>query len=741
MKGKIHLSIVLLTFIIGFNINTFGYRSLTLIGESGNLNTANQSYKQIFKLGGKVEDITNSNNPIPVNSVIISIWSINYQHLEETIYTNESGEFEFERSQGWSGHIIAEKDGYNQFEPQVYDIHNIQNDTLSLDFTCLIQMYEISGKAYERESVGIEFVTIYFVPEIGDTMNTLTNDQGNYLIQLPVGWSGTSYAWKFGYEFDTIYSYDAISESLPDQDFIGNKLFYEISGYITDSLSGGGISSVLIKHNNNILATTSVNGYYSFTSEFGWQGVITPEKYGYLFNPEKIQYDSLTGDLFNQNFTAILKSYKISGKVNKDGVGVDSVKLDFRTTDTLIDNLYFYSNYESSTNDTGYYEITLYHGWQGTITPSKYLHSFTPTERLVSQPLFNNLLQQNFSTTLSEALSVLLEDMEICYGQEAILDPDVSGGSGSYSYIWMMNNSIIGNDPLLTVSPSLTTSYILTVDDGIVSISDTAVVHVNPLPQQAQVFQKEPDICNNQQGARFSTTFLPDHDYLWSIVPAHTGILYADSKGACIVNWNAAATESSKLILKVRNQHDCETQSEHEIVFSAGIAPQLEIIRKGNSNLLFCDSLANATYTWGFSPRNDLMIDNVIETGIKHYCYFNNFNTAINYYWVELETENACKTRIYYNLGVGVVVQKKPGVIVHPVPFNDFLDIHFPEATTGMLNITLSDMVGRTVLNTMIHNNGSISHRLETNMIKPGIYVLFIFSDSNFSYSRKVIKY
>ena len=694
--------------------------------------------KNTFTISGIVID--QDYNPIPD-------WEIVIENIDsstfETIYTQNDGSYQLSKPEGWNGIIEPISEAYHNWNPSLRVYSGLSEDWYNQDFQGEILKFAISGTITTADGSPMPDVSVKFITNDTIQLVVQSNQDGFYnsTAIFPYGWTGKWEPDFYGYSFYPIeHDVHYLVSDLTEKDFTGTKLYYQISGRVKDTVLDQYIEGVIIKTGPTIVDTTDYNGFFTFNKDFGDTFTITPDHNSYDFDPQNITINSISGNFPDQKFNASLKSYKVSGKVTKDGLGVDSVKLTFNTNVNLVDYLYFHEQYEVYTNDTGYYEYALYHGWRGTITPSKYLHGFAPSFYNISEPLITNITRV-FSAELNAALEVSLVDIGICFGEEATLSPVASGGSGNYFYSWAINDSIIGNDSILIVSPEITTSYIIIIDDGTISTSDTATVFVHPLPEQAQVIQKEPIICNNQQGTRFSTAILAGHTYHWEIIPGYAGILFADNKGACIVHWNAAA-ENTKLILEVRNEFNCETLSEHEIVFSAGTAPQAEIFRKGNSNLLYCDSLANTTYTWGFSPKDSLMADNVVETGTKHYCYFNNFNTAVNFYWVELKTENACKTRVYYNLDVvGIVVQEKPNVIVRPVPFDDFLEIQIPEANNDMLSITLNDMMGRTILSDKLQNNGSKFHRLETNMVKPGVYILLISSNNDFSYARKVIKF
>jgi len=84
------------------------------------------------------------------------------------------------------------------------------------------------------------------------------------------------------------------------------------------------------------------------------------------------------------------------------------------------------------------------------------------------------------------ALSVIaLQNATICEGESSSLSASANGGNGTYTYVWTdQNGTVVGSGTNITVSPSVTTTYTVTVDDGctIPSASDDVTITVNPIP-------------------------------------------------------------------------------------------------------------------------------------------------------------------------------------------------------------------------------------------------------------------
>lgn len=76
-----------------------------------------------------------------------------------------------------------------------------------------------------------------------------------------------------------------------------------ISGYVKTS-EGVGISGVTM--GGDSCTSTDANGYYSCTVSSGWSGTITPSKGGYSFSPPSRDYNNVTINQTNQDYTGSL---------------------------------------------------------------------------------------------------------------------------------------------------------------------------------------------------------------------------------------------------------------------------------------------------------------------------------------------------------------------------------------------------------------------------------------------------
>ncbi len=131
-----------------------------------------------------------------------------------------------------------------------------------------------------------------------------------------------------------------------------------------------GVGGVTLTTNDSTPKTTTSNsnGDYSIIVDTDglWNGNITPSKDGYTFTPTQRSYVETAGAT-NQNYSAKLNNYSITGNAGTGGVTLSWFEgRDQKTVTSKSD---------------GTYNVTVPHGWSGTITPSKTGFTFNPVNK------------------------------------------------------------------------------------------------------------------------------------------------------------------------------------------------------------------------------------------------------------------------------------------------------------------------------------------------------------------------
>jgi|GEM_PF-6189903 len=136
-----------------------------------------------------------------------------------------------------------------------------------------------------------------------------------------------------------------------------------ISGNVFHTSTGGIEGVRLLGFPDDVY--TDVNGDYVAAVPEGWNGTIQPDHSAYDFLPSDASFNNVTTDQ-NQDFRGILKRYDITGYIySSTGMPVEDVELTgFPGTVT--------------TDQSGTFQVTVDHGFSGTIIPVKIGYNFTP---------------------------------------------------------------------------------------------------------------------------------------------------------------------------------------------------------------------------------------------------------------------------------------------------------------------------------------------------------------------------
>jgi lysophospholipase L1-like esterase len=174
-----------------------------------------------------------------------------------------------------------------------------------------------------------------------------------------------------------------------------NPTTVAISGDVKSD-KGDNLSSITISFSNDGGSTTTdLSGHYSHNVPFGWSGIATPSKIGYTFSPSHRTYANLVADQTNQDYTASLLTFVISGRViritnSENGEDIEGV------SDVTI--LGMPGN--PITDESGNYSVTVEYGWTGSGVPFKEHYTFSPSTRSYS-PVTSDMTEQNFTALRS----------------------------------------------------------------------------------------------------------------------------------------------------------------------------------------------------------------------------------------------------------------------------------------------------------------------------------------------------
>lgn len=179
----------------------------------------------------------------------------------------------------------------------------------------------------------------------------------------------------------------------------------------------------------------------------------------------------------------------------------------------------------------------------------------------------------------------------ICLGDSTTLNVNVSGGSGTNTFSWSNDDGFSSNTPQISVSPTKTTNYYVTVNSGAQSSKDTMTIIVNPLP--IAYAGKDTTIVKGQQ-VHFTAT--GGDSYLWNTGDNTASITNtpANTKTYTVTVTNLAGCSSTAFVKATVSVLSVTIVANLPQKVCSGSKIQLDAITYGN--------IGAVTYAWGSAP-------------------------------------------------------------------------------------------------------------------------------------------
>lgn len=298
-----------------------------------------------------------------ISGSIPGLSGVTMKGLPNNPVTDENGNYSDTVPFAWRGTVTPVKAGYT-FEPVNRPYPKVTSDQSNQDYTATLKTFIISGTT-RMEGVVME----------GLPGNPITGSDGTYRAIVDYDWSGTVRPTKVGYIFTpTSKPYSAVTRNQMNQDYRGTLITFTISG------SAGAEGVVMNGLPGN--PTTGRNGIYSATVEYGWSGTVRPTKNGYTFEPAELTHSDLISTQANQDYTANVMTFTISGTAGMDGVEMKGLPGAAVFTDV-----------------SGYYSTSIDYDWSGTVTPVKAGWTFKPATMNYTK-LTSERTNQDYSATM-----------------------------------------------------------------------------------------------------------------------------------------------------------------------------------------------------------------------------------------------------------------------------------------------------------------------------------------------------
>lgn len=159
------------------------------------------------------------------------------------------------------------------------------------------------------------------------------------------------------------------------------ELIFVISGYVFEQDGNTPVEGVPIQtDDNDITSVTDANGYYELLVDYDWSGIVTPQKEGYVFEPNGNTYTNVTQDYGDENYIATLMTFKIAGYVLEQNYAtpINDVNVSAENGGGPWTSRYGGGSWLTDAN--GYYEVVVDYNWSGKVVPAKYAYAFEPNK-------------------------------------------------------------------------------------------------------------------------------------------------------------------------------------------------------------------------------------------------------------------------------------------------------------------------------------------------------------------------
>jgi subtilisin family serine protease len=183
------------------------------------------------------------------------------------------------------------------------------------------------------------------------------------------------------------------------------ELAFAISGYVLETDGNTPVEGVLIQtDNNDINSVTDANGYYELLVDYGWSGIVTPQKECYIFEPNSILYNNVVADEVN-DYTATLSTFAISGYILEfdEVTPISDVNVAAENGGGPYTSRYGGSS--DMTDANGCYKVVVDCNWSGKVIPAKYAYAFEPNSRAYANVIADQNDQNYAGKLLTFAVS------------------------------------------------------------------------------------------------------------------------------------------------------------------------------------------------------------------------------------------------------------------------------------------------------------------------------------------------
>lgn len=355
---------------------------------------------------------------------------------------------------------------------------------------------------------------------------------------------------------------------------------------------------------------------------------------------------------------------------------------------------------------------------QGTYYGNIQVESNDPDNPVVDVPLTLNV-----GGSFPLALNVVANPSTICLGESTQLAAIAQGGTGSYTYSWTSDPAgFTSNSPEPSVTPTVTTTYMVEVNDGENTVNGQTTVIVNFVPEIPATPTGETEHCWGVYQSVVSTDgSTGSSTYNWQLTPAEAGTIAGTGLTATIT-WSETFTGMASAMVAGVNTCGIGLMSEAlEVTIHPlpTVALGNDVTICANETMVLDAGNTGAEYLWSTGATTQTIEVDTTGIGIG--------NVDI---WVTVTSPETCQNtdtiNIQFDDCTGISeTDSQWSVQVFPNPGSGLFTIDLFARSTEKVNLSIFNALGKEVFTSSeiaVNRNTTLNVNLENQ--PEGIYFL-----------------
>jgi hypothetical protein len=345
----------------------------------------------------------------------------------------------------------------------------------------------------------------------------------------------------------------------------------------------------------------------------------------------------------------------------------------------------------------------------------------------------------NVGGTFPLALQVIANPAIICTGASSQLAAIVSGGTGSYTYSWTSDPAgFTSTEQNPLVSPTVTTTYTVEVNDGETTLTQQATVTVMNMPLQPEAPQGQASVCFGEYQTVYNTTgSIGAQTYLWLMWPLEAGTIAGNGLTAT-VTWSETFTGGADIWVIPFNACGEGPESVHMPVMvyplpTVELGDDMTVCANWTVTLDAGNPAAGTTYLWSTGETTQTIV--VDTTGVGY---------SSKTVWVEVTSNESCsetdEISIQFDDCTGIQeVSDSWSVEVFPNPSNGIFNIELRTNYEKPVQMRIFNAIGIEVYakNDMLVNQAN-STTVNLEKYSEAVYYLNL-SGENINIIKKIV--